>query len=602
MSDHPLPHNFRLWHLHINIDRLKRYPDNVSIYSFVVRQIKELYPISGLTTPTLPPPPSQYQPVPALQQPDFPSQQPTSAPPPPTLPPPHLYQPAPMHKQPDSPSQQPTSAPPHPTLSNPFYLSTSTTTQSASPPPPSSKQHQQQQILQPNLPANQLPGQPADSLLSPARQLHLPIFQPPNKPPAQPAQDLLLQPQLAPPTLLAVHLLLRPQLEVRQPPDKPIRPPRKPPAHPAQHLLLQPQLAPPTVLAAHLPVCHPTTTPVRQTEIQPTPPIPPFLVPFSSHLFPPDPRPQPPHLSLLPPILLNRFRAPPAIKRFTTPTTLQVRCTTTPEAFKTKLSSYNPSSNITFPDLHQLPLTLLSPHLPIAIMSFPIVAAAASLVPALPAIIKTKPAGPGGESNPALPNSNPSDRSGGQYQIRRALHYSPLCVPNFPLFPSSGATATRLPRNSVPASDFSTFRWDPGLRFSSRTPVAGVAASPPFNLLQSHPDRNHNFPPPGVSIPVFKPPLLLTISPFISAVISFSSHGSMVLTGISYFPSFLSFSIHLATKLPRPQHSVFLESFRFIFLGCQFATSSASSVFVSKISSCPAANLPRPQNFSCIHL
>ena len=114
----------------------------------------------------------------------------------------------------------------------------------------------------------------------------------------------LLEPQLVPSLLLPA---LKPSLPVYPPTPQPLQqqqllsarllPARQPPTQPAQDLLLQPQLAPPTVLAAHPPVCQPATT--QAPAILPTPPSPPYLLPFSSYLFPPDPGRAHLYLSLL---------------------------------------------------------------------------------------------------------------------------------------------------------------------------------------------------------------------------------------------------------------------------------------------------------------
>ena len=132
------------------------------------------------------------------------------------------------------------------------------------------------------------------------------------------------------------------------------------------------------------------------------------------------------------------------------------------------------------------------------------VAAAQLAPPVVPAIITLRRAGPGGESNPALPKSNPSSKSGGQCMLHALLHSSLQCV--FVPPTNSGATHlyyyplhvlctlaafnTREFHVSHSLLGSANFGWIPGLGFS-RTPATRLAS--PFDLQPLHLDRNRLF-------------------------------------------------------------------------------------------------------------
>ena len=391
--------NFRLWNLQISIDRLWRNPDHMPTYTFVTREFEQLYPFFGLTAPTLPPKPILHNLYSLLQiQPDY--QQTTSAPPPPTLYPPLCF---------------------------------STLSASLSAPPPQQQQQQQEQLLQPPVQATQHPP----IQLSSACQPHLPICQPPQHlpilPPTKQFQDLQQNAQFHP-------ILSEPKVQPRQPTHQP-----------AQSLLLQPQLSHPQLLPVLAPFTKHTNNPsasLLQSVIQNSPlytpcllpfSSPPSLVPFSSYLFPPDPRPSHLSPSLLSVSTQHTYRTPPAIQHFGKLSLLLARSTAT------------------------LPARPASP--------FPSIAAATP--PShVPANIKVQRAGPGGESDPALPKGNPSGRSGGQLCIPRALVLPQSCptIPSLsmatlpltwssPLLPLTGVSESKL--------GFAPFRWDPGRHLSS---------------------------------------------------------------------------------------------------------------------------------------
>ena len=306
---------------------------------------------------------------------------------------------------------------------------TSTINQPSTPPPPTlyTTLSSSPTFNQATLPASQLlEPQLVPSLLLPALKPSLPVY--PLTP--QPLQQH---------QLLSAHLLpaLQPHLQVRQPPDKPICPPRQPPTQPAQDLLLQPQLAPPTVLAAHPPIYQPATTRARQTAIQPTPPSPPYLLPFSSYLFPPDPKRAHLYLSLLQVQPHFSHWTPQAIKHFLTPSLLLGRCTAKLPANK---GGFSFSTN-----------TCAIP------IFFPAIATAQSALPAVLAIITLRRAGLGGESNPALPKSNPSGRSGGECMLHALLHSSLPCD----FVPHANSGTTQLLPSLPPSMHFGNLRHSP---------------------------------------------------------------------------------------------------------------------------------------------
>ena len=284
---------------------------------------------------------------------------------------------------------------------------TLTINQPSTPPPPTlyTTLSSSPSLNQATLPASQLlEPQLVPSQLLPALKSSLPVY--------SLTPQLLEQQQLLSAPLLPA---LQPHLQVRQQPDKPICPPRQPPTQPAQNLLLQPQLAPPTLLAAHPPVCQPATT--QAPAILPTLPSPPYLLPFSSYLFPPDPGRAHLYLSLLQVQPHFSHRTPQDINHFLTPSLLLARCTV---KLPPKKGGFSFSTNTC------------------AIQIFFPAVAAAQHKPAVPAIITLRRAGPGGESNPALPKSNPSGRSGGQCMFYALLHSSLQCV--FVLHANSGTT------------------------------------------------------------------------------------------------------------------------------------------------------------------
>ena len=122
------------------------------------------------------------------------------------------------------------------------------------------------------------------------------------------------------------------------------------------------------------------------------------------------------------------------------------------------------------------------------------------------AIITLRRASPGGESNPALPKSNPSGRFGSQCMLHALLHSSLQCV--FVPHANSGTTHhyyhpihlmcilaafdTRRFLASLSLLGSADFRWIPGLG-SSCTPAARVASPSPFDLQPFHLDRNQLF-------------------------------------------------------------------------------------------------------------
>ena len=322
--------------------------------------------------------------------------------------------------------------------------------------------------------------------------------------------------QLGPPTMLAAHLpVCKPA-----PTQTPLH--IQPTTHTAQDLPLQQQLPPPTVLAAHPPVCHPVATPAPHTAIHPTPPSPPLLVPFSSplfppdtpskpttpqpfnnpartsildqqqhhphlqqhvqtcnpplplpgqpsplpqpsvipffsYLFPPDPRQQQPHQFLHPHAQTKPPRGPHPMRQFKSPTTFLARCT---------------------PKLPPIPASLFT------------TVAAASPPPYVSANITVRRAGPGGESDPALLESNPSGRSGGQFSIQRTLRLPKLCPNTYPyMFPSHPVATSFLTLSSpvLPITDvhgsllgLPNFLWDPGRVYSSVS-EGDVAVVPPLD-------------------------------------------------------------------------------------------------------------------------
>ena len=270
---------------------------------------------------------------------------------------------------------------------------TSTINQPSTPPPPtlSTTLSSSPTFNQATLPASQLlEPQLVPSLLLPALKPSLPVHSPTPQP--------LEQEQL-----LSAHLLpaLQPHLQVRQQPDKPICPPRQPPTQPAQNLLLQPQLAPPTLLAAHPPVCQPATT--QAPAILPTLPSPPYLLPFSSYLFPPDPGRAHLYLSLLQvqPHFSHRTPRPSSTSQHHPCFSLDAQ-TEFQQKKAASLSTLIPAQSQSSSQQSQLPSRQTS----------------------CPCNHTLRRAGPGGESNPALPKSNPSGRSGGQCMLHALKHSS----------------------------------------------------------------------------------------------------------------------------------------------------------------------------------
>ena len=172
-------------------------------------------------------------------------------------------------------------------------------------------------------------------------------------------------------------------------------------------------------------------------------------------------------------------------------------------------------------------------------------------------------AGPGGESNPALPKSNPSGRSGGQCILHALLHSSLQCVfvPHansdtthhyycpFHVLRTLAAFDTRRFLASLSLLGSADFRWVPGLG-SSRMPAACVASPSPFDLQPLHLDRNRIF-SMFSCFPLFRP---------------------------CPFPHPFPLSFHLGRHrllIQRSDHPYRISSFvRFSFLGSKTATSS----------------------------
>ena len=135
-------------------------------------------------------------------------------------------------------------------------------------------------------------------------------------------------------------------------------------------------------------------------------------------------------------------------------------------------------------------LARCTPTLPPIPASLFTTVAAASPPPYVSANITVRRAGRGGESDPALPESNPSGRSRGQFSIQRTLRLPKLCPYTFPYLFTSLPMATSfltfssplLPITGVLDSLFGlpNFLWEPGRIYSSVS-KADVAVTPPLN-------------------------------------------------------------------------------------------------------------------------